>query len=144
DGAAVRLAGHQPRAAAGSQELVGRVGNALRASGFEGRTLPELGDLGPPSELGAVVDYLVREGRVARVGRDRYYDTDILNRMVQITADALAEKGEVGVAQLREKLGLTRKFLIPFLEWLDERGYTVRNGDLRRPGPRLTKGSAAL
>jgi selenocysteine-specific elongation factor len=91
-----------------------------------------------------VADYLVREGRAARVGRDRYYDTESLNRMVQITADALAELGQVGVAELRDRLGLTRKFLIPFLEWLDERGFTVRSGDVRRPGPRLTKGSTAL
>jgi hypothetical protein len=30
------------------------------------------------------------------------------------------------------------------VEWLDAHGYTVRNGDLRRPGPRLTKGRTAL
>lgn len=144
DGATVRLATHQPRAAAGGQELVGRVGNALRDSGFEGRTVPELSDVGSPGEVGEVVDYLLREGRVVRVGRDRYYDTEILSRMVQITAGALAETGEVSVAQLRDKLGLTRKYLIPFLEWLDARGYTVRRGDVRRSGPGLTKGSTAL
>jgi selenocysteine-specific elongation factor len=90
-----------------------------------------------------VVDFLVREGRVVRVGRDRYYDSGVLERMVRSTADALTETGEIGVGQLRERLGLTRKFLIPFVEWLDAQGYTIRNGDLRRPGPRLTKGRAA-
>jgi selenocysteine-specific elongation factor len=144
EGAAVRLAAHQPRVEAGLQEAVSRVGNALREAGFEGRTLPELEPAGPPAQLPGILEYLMREGQVVRVGRERYYDAGVLDRMVRITADALGEAGEVGVAQLREKLGLTRKFLIPFVEWLDAQGFTVRNGDLRRPGPRLTKGRAAL
>jgi selenocysteine-specific elongation factor len=144
EGAAVRLSGHEPRLEAGWRDVVDRVGNALRESGFEGRTLPELAPAGSTAELPGVMEYLMREGRVARVGKDRYYDPDALDRMIRLTAQALAESGEVGVAQLRERLGLTRKFLIPFVEWLDAQGYTVRNGDLRRPGPRLTKGRAAL
>jgi hypothetical protein len=34
------------------------------------------------------VEYLMREGRVVRVGRDRYYDAGVLDRMVRLTADA--------------------------------------------------------
>jgi selenocysteine-specific elongation factor len=144
EGAAVRLSAHEPRLEAGRRDVVDRVGNALRESGFEGRTLPELAAAGPAAELPGVVEYLMREGQVVRVGKDRYYDAGVLDRMIRVTADALADSGEIGVAQLRERLGLTRKFLIPFVEWLDGQGYTVRNGDLRRPGPRLTKGRAAL
>jgi hypothetical protein len=34
---------------------------------------------------------------------------------------------DYGPAELREFLGLTRKFLIPFLEYCDREGYTIRN-----------------
>jgi selenocysteine-specific elongation factor len=144
DGATVRLASHQPQAEAGRRDAVTRVGNALRDAGFEGKTLPELGPAAPSADLPGILEYLMREGRVVRVGRERYYDAGVLDQMVGLTADALAQSGQVGVAQLRDRLGLTRKYLIPFLEWLDAQGYTVRTGDIRRPGPRLTKGRTAL
>jgi selenocysteine-specific elongation factor len=144
DGATLRLATHVAGVEAGRRDDVSRVGNALLEAGFEGRTLTELAPLGSATDLSGIVEYLMREGRVVRVGRDRFYDAGVVDRMVGMTAGALAESGEVGVAQLRDRLGLTRKYLIPFVEWLDAQGYTVRNGDVRRPGPRLTKGRAAL
>ncbi len=42
-------------------------------------------------------------------------------------------------AELRDRLGLTRKYLIPLLEWADRRGVTRRTGDARVLG-RLTAG----
>jgi len=41
---------------------------------------------------------------------------------------------------LRDRLGLTRKYLIPLLEWADRRGITRRSGDARTLA-RLTAGS---
>src|SRR5439155_908055 len=44
---------------------------------------------------------------------------------------ALAELGKATPAELRERFGLTRKYLIPLLEWADRRGITRRAGDAR-------------
>jgi len=41
------------------------------------------------------------------------------------------------VAQIRDRLGTTRKFLLPLLAHLDATGVTRRRGDLRIGGPRL-------
>ncbi len=43
----------------------------------------------------------------------------------------------VTVAQIRDALGTSRKFLLPLLGLLDGRGITRRRGDLRIAGPRL-------
>ena len=40
--------------------------------------------------------------------------------------------GDATPAELRDRLCLTRKFLIPMLEWADRRGITERHGDVRR------------
>ena len=45
--------------------------------------------------------------------------------------------GEITPAILRERTGLSRKFLIPLLEWSDASGLTIRRGEHRIPGPRL-------
>jgi len=40
--------------------------------------------------------------------------------------------GEITVATLRDRTGLSRKYLIPLLEWADRRGVTRRHGEARR------------
>jgi selenocysteine-specific elongation factor len=44
----------------------------------------------------------------------------------------------VTVAQIRDALGTSRKFLLPLLALLDGRGITRRRGDVRIAGPRLS------
>ncbi|MGI9121066.1 MAG: selenocysteine-specific translation elongation factor [Acidimicrobiales bacterium] len=56
----------------------------------------------------------------------------------QHLADLLADHPEgLTVAQIRDALGTSRKFLLPLLALLDKRGMTRRRGDLRIRGPRL-------
>jgi selenocysteine-specific elongation factor len=143
EGATVRRATHQPARDAAAHPSVQAVGNAIREAGFEGRTAAELGAVVPLTEASRALEYLVRGGALVRVGRERFYDSAVLDSMVRLTADVLADHGELVPAQLRDRLGLTRKYLIPYLEWLDQQGYTVRRGDLRVAGPRLTKRSTA-
>jgi selenocysteine-specific elongation factor len=56
---------------------------------------------------------------------------------------ALAELQSATPAQLRDRLGLTRKYLIPLLEWADRRGITRRTGDTRSLA-RLTAGNGGF
>jgi selenocysteine-specific elongation factor len=41
------------------------------------------------------------------------------------------------VSQLKDHLGITRKYAIPLCEHLDRRGYTRRSGDFRYAGENL-------
>jgi selenocysteine-specific elongation factor len=41
------------------------------------------------------------------------------------------------VAQIRDELGTSRKYILPLVAWFDANGITRRRGDLRIPGPRL-------
>jgi len=36
------------------------------------------------------------------------------------------------MSELRQELNTSRKYAIPILEYLDENGFTLRDGDLRR------------
>jgi selenocysteine-specific elongation factor len=56
----------------------------------------------------------------------------------RVVAGLLAESPEgVSVAQVRDTLGTSRKYLLPLLAVLDSAGVTRRRGDLRVAGPRL-------
>jgi len=83
------------------------------------------------SGVPALLRHLEREGRVVRVEADRYYDRSTLADMVGRLKEQLVP-GQVYVpAQLRDVLGFSRKYLIPFLEFCDQRGITERRGEGR-------------
>lgn len=82
-------------------------------------------------------------GLVRRVDRDHFYATEAL----ETWARALVEVGDDGgitPAALRERLGLSRKFLIPLLEWSDREGITRRVGERRVLVAPLSRGHAEI
>ena len=82
-------------------------------------------------EVPALLGYLEREGRIVKVETDRYYDRSTLDEMLTTLKEHLVA-GKVYVpAQLRDMLGLSRKYLIPFLEFCDRKGITERRGEGR-------------
>jgi selenocysteine-specific elongation factor len=127
-----RLSGYAPVLSPAQQQAGTALLAALEDAGSQGRTLEELGINGSVESLEELAEFYVRQGTAVRVGPDRYYLHDALEGLAR---QALAEISRLGMAtpaQLRDKLGLSRKYLIPLLEWLDLRGFTLRTGDARR------------
>ena len=83
------------------------------------------------SSVPALLRFLERQGRIVQVEADRYYDRKALDHMIARLKGKLVP-GQVYVpAQLRDVLGFSRKYLIPFLEFCDRSGVTERRGDGR-------------
>ena len=83
------------------------------------------------SSVPALLRMLERQGRIVQVERDRYYDRSALDTMIAQLKGSLKPGLVYGPAQLRDVLGSSRKYLIPFLEFCDRRGITERRGDGR-------------
>jgi selenocysteine-specific elongation factor len=49
-----------------------------------------------------------------------------------VALEAEGRAGAITVTGIRDRTGLSRKYLIPLLEWADRRGITRRDGDARR------------
>jgi selenocysteine-specific elongation factor len=83
------------------------------------------------AELGGNVEsllrYLERNGELVRVSDDRYYSPDAVNQMVAKLRSTLEPSRTYSPAELRDVLGVSRKYLIPFLEFCDVTGVTNRN-----------------
>ncbi len=103
---------------------------ALEAGGVAPLSVSELADQFG-KEAPALLRVLEREGRAVAVASDRFYSTaalkSLLARLQAVTADGAPRTA----SQVRESLGLSRKYLIPFLEYCDRIGVSHRNGDLR-------------
>lgn len=83
------------------------------------------------SSVPGLLRLLERQGRIVQVETDRYYDRGTLDAMIGRLRAKLAP-GQVYVpAQLRDVLGFSRKYLIPFLEFCDRKGITERRGEGR-------------
>jgi selenocysteine-specific elongation factor len=84
------------------------------------------------SSVPGLLRFLERQGRIVQVETDRYYDRSALEAMVARLKGALVPGRVYVPAQLRDVLGFSRKYLIPFLEFCDRNGITERRGDGRR------------
>jgi selenocysteine-specific elongation factor len=94
---------------------------------------PSVGEL--VSRFGSTVPgllrFLERQGRIVQVEPDRYYDRGTLDSMIARLKSALVPGQQYAPAQLRDALGSSRKYLIPFLEFCDRNGITERRGEGR-------------
>jgi selenocysteine-specific elongation factor len=132
---APRLAGRLATTAAALRER-------LAAAGAEPPTLDEVAaQLAlDPADVASVARMLARDGEIVAVEPGRYYARVELAGLVDRLQAGMAAGAGYGPAELRESVPLTRKFLIPLLEYCDRMGYTVRNEQGRRslgvPRPR--------
>ncbi|MFN2636262.1 MAG: selenocysteine-specific translation elongation factor [Gemmatimonadaceae bacterium] len=83
------------------------------------------------SSVPGLLSFLERQGRIVRVETDRYYDREALDDMIARLKGTLKPGQVYAPGQLREILGSSRKYLIPFLEFCDRNGLTERTGEGR-------------
>ena len=79
----------------------------------------------------ALLRYLERAGELVRISDDRYYSPGAVEMMVGKLRSALEPRRIYSPAELREVLGVSRKYLIPFLEFCDVTGITDRRAEGR-------------
>lgn len=98
---------------------------------WEVPTIAELERELPGAPVRALLAHLTRAGTIEAIDTERYAATGALSEFRSALEAALAELGSARPAELRDRFGLTRKYLIPLLEWADRRGITRRAGDAR-------------
>jgi selenocysteine-specific elongation factor len=134
DHGGVRLAEFTAVMSAPQRAVADLVLARLAESGSEPPTLEELSRVISVDADGliAICRALGREGRVVAVEPDRYFLAESVVHLRETLLCGMSQNTDYGPAELRDLIGLTRKFLIPFLEYCDREGYTVRDGLGRR------------
>lgn len=127
--------GWSPTLSPTESTLVDRILATLAAAGVEPPTSAELA-----ASLGTAVEgllrFLERRGDVVQTEEGRYYTVDNLKQLVERLRGVMTTNAAATPAEIRDGLGLSRKYLIPFLEYCDRAGYTNRQsgGRVWRPG----------
>ena len=88
---------------------------------------------GRKEAAGTIFDLMVREGVLVRLKEDLYFHHSILDRVKDMVICFIKDHGELGINEFRDLAGgLSRKYMIPLLEYLDNQRVTIRIGDKRK------------
>ncbi len=136
DAGLVRAKGHQAKSSRNAQ-LVEQVIGVIEAAGLTPPSITELQASLKSPDLVEALKEAARSGRIEAVDRDRYFSGAALEQFREAVR-RVAARGLITPQALRDETGLSRKFLIPLLEWSDRIGLTLRSGDTRLLARRRT------
>jgi selenocysteine-specific elongation factor len=129
----IKLPGRKGEANIDQAQLQANIEAALRKGGMEPPTIKELCDLLACSEKQLLehLNFLTREGRVAKIKSDVFYAPEPLATIREKLVNYLRANKEITPPEFREQTNLSRKFMIPLLEYFDQEKLTIRVGDKR-------------
>jgi selenocysteine-specific elongation factor len=129
----VRLQSHAIRLTPEQQRVVDGLEAAFRAAGAAPPSAEEaLGRLGVKgTEKHELFQLLVADRRLLRVKESLFFHAAALGEIQDKVVAHLKEKKEIGPADVKDLLGVSRKYAIPLMEYLDSQRVTVRQGERR-------------
>jgi selenocysteine-specific elongation factor len=121
--------------------LIDRVIEQLKRDAFAPSSSSVLSEsLGrPKSEIEQALVAAYRAGRAYRLGTDIFFEKSAFESAVKCVRDYLSKSGSFQVSDLSKQLNSSRKYVVPFLEFLDTKGITERRGNERIPGRNFDK-----
>ena len=133
EGGRLRKAGYAPALSGVQEERRERLAAVIEEARFATPREDEFPDLigATPDETAKLLEILTEEGRVVRLAAGVYLSAGAVDEARETIASFIREHGPLGPADLKATLGMSRKYSIPLLEWLDSVRFTMRQGDRR-------------
>jgi selenocysteine-specific elongation factor len=130
------LTGFTPQLNDGQTSRQGQILMEIAAAGL---TPPTLNDLAEklqiaPDELRQLINLLIGQQKVVLIDRVFPFSRTVISRAEEKIIQFLHTKSTATVSELKNVLGVSRKYAVPLLTYFDQKGVTVRSGDLRRLG----------
>ena len=129
----VRLAAHEVRLSPEQQKTVDRVEHEFAAAAAAPpspeEALARAGITG--DEEHELFQVLVEARRLIRVKESLYFHAQALDSIQEKVVAMLRERKEIGPGDIKDLLGISRKYAIPLLEFFDARRVTTRVGERR-------------
>lgn len=114
-------------------DLRGKLAEIYREGGLAPPTLKEIQErfADRKKEVASLIQVMTREGELIRISEDLNFHRDALTRLREEYRKLLVAEGQATPASFKEMTGLTRKFIIPLMEYFDMTKLTMRAGDHR-------------
>ena len=128
-GSTIARAAHRARLPAKLQSAADKIHATLAAKPFDP---PGRRDLAGGREQDQALRFLIEQGEIVEVSSEIVLLRKSFDQIKSVVSDFIAANGPATASQLREKLGTSRRVIIPVLEYLDRVALTERVGDVRR------------
>jgi len=130
----VRLADHKVSLGTDQTDIKKKIIETYKKSGL---TPPYFRELTKTLDVDAarandVLMLLVDEGIIIKTKEDLYFHTDAVKDLQNKLVDFLTSNGEITTPQFKDMTGVSRKFVIPLIEYFDSKKVTLRIGDIRK------------
>jgi selenocysteine-specific elongation factor len=132
-GSLVALAGFQPTLSAAEEDQIKKIAEAYLSHKFQPPMWSEFStSLGvKQQQAGELLRYLVGQGQLVKIDEDLYFHSQAVEEAKDKISSYIKEQGSIQLAQVRDMLGSTRKYVLPLLEYFDQIKFTKRIQDKR-------------
>ncbi len=137
----IRLKGFKVAVTEGFQKIKKDILNLMQEKRFLPPTKNELAQYFgmKEKEIDDILRLMTEEGELVRLTDSIYLRTEDYSTMIDRIIDFFNNNDAMTVGQFRDLLGTSRKYALPFLEYLDSNRYTLRVGDVRKIHPSFKK-----
>jgi selenocysteine-specific elongation factor len=131
---AVRMVSHKVSLGVDQADIKKKIINAYRQNGL---TPPYFKELKKSFNIETalakdVLLLLMDEGIIVKAKEDLYFYAEAVNDLQKRLVDFLKTHEEITTPQFKEMTGVSRKYLIPLIEYFDAQNVTIRIGDIRK------------
>ncbi len=83
------------------------------------------------AQVQSVLNLMLKEGRLIKINEDLCYHIEVIQKLKNDYRDLLIREGKTSPAGFKELTGLSRKYIIPLMEYFDMTKLTIRAGEYR-------------
>lgn len=129
----VTLVGCGPKLTQNERKLMTQLIDTYRAAGIQSPSVKQIQQetTKNQSSVPQLLALAAADGELVEVAPGFYLHTDVDQRLRERLLQSFGAEQGVTLSQIREVLGTTRKYAVPYCEYLDHSGFTRRDGDLR-------------
>jgi len=130
----VRLATFKAALSQVDETVKAQILELLEKSGFQPPAKEELSQSLKMEQkhFSDILKLMSKEGSLVRINDSVFITSSAYNKMIGNLKDFYSKKPDMTVAEFRDILNTTRKYALPFLEYLDSNKITMRVGDVRK------------
>lgn len=75
---------------------------------------------------------LLKEGQLIKVSEELYFDASVIVHLKKRLVEYLKKHGEISTPDFKNMTKVSRKYVIPLIEYFDAKNITIRIGDIRK------------